>query len=175
VEFPAITVADPGVTENAKYAALPLKFTTCGLPAALSVIVNEPVLLPVAVGVKVTLMVQLAPAGKDAPQVLISPKSPVARMFVIIKGAVPVLLNVTACAALVVPKASLGKVRLVGERVTNGLETPIPVRRTIWGLPSALSIMARAPTLDPGAVGLNVTLTTQLVAGWRGAVVQLFV
>ena len=36
-------------------------------------------------------------------------------------------------------------------------------------------MMVRAPTLDPGAVGVNVTLTTQLVVGWSGAVVQSFV
>lgn len=34
---------------------VPLKVTTCGLSAALSVMVNEPVLLPVVVGVKLTL------------------------------------------------------------------------------------------------------------------------
>ena len=40
----------------------------CGLPVALSVTVIVPGWLPVAVGVKVTVMVQLAPAATEAPQ-----------------------------------------------------------------------------------------------------------
>ena len=42
-----------------------------GLPVALSVMVMAPVRVPVAVGVKVTLMEQLAPAAREAPQVLV--------------------------------------------------------------------------------------------------------
>ena len=51
---------------------VPLRLTVCGLPAPLSVMDTVPVRVPVVVGVKVTLMVQLAEAANDAPQVLVS-------------------------------------------------------------------------------------------------------
>jgi hypothetical protein len=51
---------------------VPAKETVCGLLLALSVIVNVPVLLPVAVGVKDTLIVQLPPAASEDPQVVVS-------------------------------------------------------------------------------------------------------
>src|SRR5438034_365033 len=44
----------------------PLSVMICGLPPALSVSDSVPVRAPEAVGVKVTLMVQFAPAGKVA-------------------------------------------------------------------------------------------------------------
>jgi hypothetical protein len=50
---------------------VPVRLTVCGLPLALSVMVRVPLRTPVAVGVKVTLIVQLAPAPTLAPQVLV--------------------------------------------------------------------------------------------------------
>jgi hypothetical protein len=50
---------------------VPDRVTVCGLPVALSVTVIVPGWLPVAVGVKVTLMEQLVPAATEAPQVLV--------------------------------------------------------------------------------------------------------
>ena len=50
---------------------VPERLTDCGLPLALSVMVTEAVRLPLAVGVKVTLIVQLAPAATELPQVLV--------------------------------------------------------------------------------------------------------
>ena len=50
---------------------VPERLTNCGLPVASSVTVMVPGWLPVAVGVKVTLMEQLAPAATEAPQVLV--------------------------------------------------------------------------------------------------------
>ncbi len=49
---------------------VPLRPTVCGLFGALSLKVRVPVAAPVAVGVNVTLTVQLAPALMLAPQVL---------------------------------------------------------------------------------------------------------
>jgi hypothetical protein len=48
---------------------IPLSDTCCGLPAALSVRPSAALRVPVAVGLKVTLMVQLAPAAREVPQV----------------------------------------------------------------------------------------------------------
>jgi hypothetical protein len=55
----------------AAYWPAPVRLTLCGLPVALSVIVIVPGWLPTAVGVKVTLMEQLAPGATEAPQVLV--------------------------------------------------------------------------------------------------------
>jgi len=49
----------------------PLREIVRGLPAALSVMVIAPERVPKAVGVKVTLIVQFAPAARVAPQVVV--------------------------------------------------------------------------------------------------------
>jgi hypothetical protein len=67
--------------------------------------------VPVALGVNVTLIVQDAPAATDVPQLFVCAKSPVLvpvmAILVTLNAALPVLLNVTACAALVVPTVRL--------------------------------------------------------------------
>ena len=50
---------------------VPERLTTCGLPVALSVIVNVPLMAPVVVGVNVTLIVQVAPAAIVPTQLLV--------------------------------------------------------------------------------------------------------
>jgi len=49
----------------------PVSATLCGVPEALSVMVTDAPRLPVAVGLKVTLIEQFAPAATLAPHVLI--------------------------------------------------------------------------------------------------------
>ena len=62
---------------------------------------------PAAVGLKATLMVQLAPAARLEVQLLVWAKSPLLvpanAMPLIVRLAFPVLLSVTAWTALVVP------------------------------------------------------------------------
>ena len=81
---------------------VPVRATVCGLPVALSVTVMVPGWLPVAVGVKVTVMVQLAPAATEVPQVLVWAYGALAAMLVMLSAPVPPLVSVTVCAALVV-------------------------------------------------------------------------
>ena len=50
---------------------LPEKLTVCGLPVALSEMLTEAVRVPLAEGVSVTLIVQLALAATELPQVLV--------------------------------------------------------------------------------------------------------
>jgi hypothetical protein len=57
--------------------------------------VSEPLREPLAVGVKVTLRVQLALVARLEPQVLVWEKSPLALMPVMLRVALPVLLRVT--------------------------------------------------------------------------------
>ena len=83
-------------------APVPVSATVCGLPVAVSVTVMVPGWLPVAVGVKVTVMVQLAAAATDAPQVLVWAYCALAAMLVMVSAPVPPVVSVTVCAALVV-------------------------------------------------------------------------
>jgi len=140
-----MTEAVVGELENRKSAPPPPKFTTCGLLAALSVMVSTPVLLPATVGVKVTLMAQLAAGAKPVPQVLSCAKSPVTVIPAIVKAAVPVLVIVIVCGALVDPSAWLVKVKLVDDRLTTGAAKPMPERVTVCGLFAALSVITTVP------------------------------
>ena len=78
---------------------VPLRLALWGLPLALSVMLSEAARLPLAEGVKVTLMVQLPPAATELPQVLVWAKSlalvPVTVTLVIVNVALPVLVRVT--------------------------------------------------------------------------------
>ena len=83
---------------------VPLRLAVCGLPAALSVTLTVPVRVPVADGVKVTLMLQLLPAASVLPQLLVCAKSLLAAMLAIASDPVPLLLRVRIPAAEVVPR-----------------------------------------------------------------------
>src|SRR5205807_2094251 len=74
---------------------LPLRATVCGLPLALSVTDSVPVRMPVAVGLKLTLMLQLAPLPKLALQSFTSLYRPAVAILLIFRVADPVLLNFT--------------------------------------------------------------------------------
>lgn len=82
---------------------VPLRTTVCGPPAALSLMTKSPLVLPVTEGLKVTLMVQFAPAATLDPQPLVCAKSAVGVMLLMVKAALPLLARVIACAELVVP------------------------------------------------------------------------
>jgi len=79
---------------------VPERPTDWGLPVALSVMARAAARLPAADGVKVTLMVQLAPAATEMPQLLVWAKSvelvPKTAMLVMLKAELPELLRVTA-------------------------------------------------------------------------------
>lgn len=97
---------DVGETVTLGAVPVPDRLTFCGLPPALSVIASVELLLPVAVGVKVTLMVHLAPAVSELPQLLVSAKSPllppVIAIPLIVTELPPVFERVTALDELVV-------------------------------------------------------------------------
>jgi len=100
---PAVTVADveePEEISSEKSVPVPERLTVCGLPGASCVMVRLPSRVPVAVGLKVTLIVQLAPAATLEPQVLVWAKSPLTPMLVMVNGPLPVLVSVTVCSVL---------------------------------------------------------------------------
>lgn len=72
-------------------------------PLASSVRVSVPVSEPLVVGVNVTLIVQDAFAARTLPQLLVCVKFALATMLLRLTAADPVLLTVTACAALAAP------------------------------------------------------------------------
>jgi hypothetical protein len=77
---------------------VPVKPTVCWLPDTppeLSVMVSVPVRVPLAVGVKTTLMVQLPPTLTLLPQMVGREKSPLVKILAIERAADPVLLRVT--------------------------------------------------------------------------------
>jgi len=96
----------------------------------LLITVIEPVREPVAVGVKVTLMVQDELAARLEPQVLLCEKSPLAVMLEIERVAVPGLLRVTLWGLLPVPTTCEENVKEVGERLAAGA-VPVPARLAV--------------------------------------------
>jgi hypothetical protein len=96
-----------GVTPANGALPVPVRLTVWGLLVPLSVMVNEAVRVPGAVGANVTLMVQVPPAATELPQVLVSEKSPAlvpaTWMPVMVKLALPVLFRVRGWDVLVDP------------------------------------------------------------------------
>ena len=96
----------PPLRQNV-YVPVPATLTFCGLAPPLSVTESVAVRFPVADGVNVTVIEQLAPAATLVPQVLVSAKSaafvPVKEMPVMLTATLPLLLNVTLLGRLLVP------------------------------------------------------------------------
>src|SRR5437899_10808540 len=101
-----------GAKVTAGAMPVPARDTDCGLPTASSVMFTAAARAPGPAGVKLTLIMQLAPAATEpAPvgQVLPAGKAksagcaPVMGMLVRLSGAPPLLVSVTLCPALVVP------------------------------------------------------------------------
>ena len=74
---------------------VPMRLTVWVAGLALSVTVRVPLLVPAAVGLKVTLMVQEAPAATVEPQVLVWEKSPLVLIPETVSVALPMLVRVT--------------------------------------------------------------------------------
>src|SRR5947208_1920829 len=139
-----------------------------GLLPALSVTVNVALREPVAVGAKVTLMVQVPLAAKVdglRGQLLVCPKSPglvpVKPMLVMV-NAVPLgFESVTALAVLVMPTLWLPKSG-TGEGERLGEAIPVPDTPAVWGLLLALSVTVKVELRAPVAAGVKVTLMVQV-------------
>ena len=102
---------------------LPASLLVCGLLEALSVTDNVPLLVPVEVGVNVTLIVQLAPfasvfglSGHVPP---LCANWPVTLICVMVKVAVLTFCNFAVIVPLVVPTTCLPNEMLAGESVTE--------------------------------------------------------
>ena len=132
---PAARVSVGGVRETPGVDAMPVpdNVTECGLPGASLVTVSAPVRGPVAVGVNVTLIVHVALAARLAGQALVWLKSPEATMELTLSSALPVLVRVIACGALVVATVRAAKVSDGGERETAGAGASDTIVVTVIG------------------------------------------
>jgi hypothetical protein len=93
--FCAGKVKEAGERVTTGAVPVPVRLMVWVAGLALSVMVTDPVLVPAAVGLKVTLRVQLAPAATLEPQVLVWEKSPLTVKLVMRRVALPVFLSVT--------------------------------------------------------------------------------
>src|SRR5271168_89619 len=118
-------------------AALPFSGTVCGLPAALSATDTAALAGPGAVGVKVTLIVQVPFAATVVPHVLVWLNSPppTILMLLIFRMVLEVLVKVIFCAGLLLPTFPV-KFRTVGLKVTL---IPVPIMVTESVLLAVLS------------------------------------
>ena len=105
-----------------KASAVPLSEMVCGLPLPLEVSVMVPDCAPSAVGLKPTLIWQLAPAASVPPQPLpmLNCDGDGEMLTVVNVTEAPLellLVTVMACVALLVPITWLPKLRLVDDKV----------------------------------------------------------
>ena len=148
---------------------VPVSGTVRGLPLALSVIVMVPVRAPVAVGVNVTLIVQVIPAGSDAPHVFISAKSPELVIEVIFRTRLPLFFSMIVLAGeLVVVTSWLPKSKLVGVRTATGaFAVPVPVSVANCGLLGSTSVKTSLADSADATEGVKVTFTVHDIPAGR--------
>jgi len=133
----------------------------CGEPVALSATEIAAVRLAAEPGIKLTVMVQVAPAASELPQLLVSPKLlafvPVTEMLVMVSDAVPGLDSVIGSAVAATPTVVLGNASGFGLRVACGA-VPVPVSVADCGDPVALSATEIAALKLPADPGVKVTV-----------------
>jgi hypothetical protein len=137
VELAAPTTTEPKFTllGDAVTGALPfpVRLTICGLVLASSVNVSVPVAAPSATGLKVTLIVQFAPAAIAPTQLVLlianGSEAATAEMF---RGQFSLFVKVSDFAALVMPTTTELKLNGLAENVTGS--DPVPLRFTVCGL-----------------------------------------
>jgi len=157
------------LTVGVLLAPVPVRRTVWGLLVALSAMETEAVWLPLAKGVKVTLMVQFAPAATELAHVLVCAKPvafvPVTARPEMVRAALPVFVSLMVCALLVVPTAWLAKVKLIADKLTAGAEaaaTPVPFRSTVQVERLGVLVIEIVPQKLPAAVGAKVTLKVKV-------------
>lgn len=123
--------------------------------------VSVPLRAPVAVGVKITLIVQAVPGATVAAQLLVWLKSPLATIAETLSMASPVLVRVTDCAALPVLTSWAANVSEEAERLATGA-IPVPLKVVVGAGPAALLLTLNEPLRLPRAVGVKTILIVQL-------------
>lgn len=106
---------------------VPIRDTVTVLAGAAPVTVSVPERFPPCVGVKVTLIMQLARPFSTPGQLFVWPKSPLATMLEIVTLELELLVRVTTEAELVSVIWVPGKVRFVKFAVSEGVTVTVPV------------------------------------------------
>ncbi len=154
-------VSDAGESDAIAPKPVPLRLTAAGAGLLLLDNESDPERLPTAVGLNTTLIVQLAPAASDVPQLLAWLKSPLVVSDEMEREVLPLLVRVTACPALELPTACEGNARDEGESVATAAR-PAPLKLTAVGAGLLLLDNDSDPVRLPRAAGLNTTLIVQL-------------
>jgi hypothetical protein len=130
------------------FAPVPVSVTLCGLTEETYKRLTEAVRVPVAVGWKVTLIVQLAPAATLDPQLFVCAKSlgfvPASAMLEMFKSALPALVRVMVWGALKAPMGWLSIVMLVVERLGAGAAPEAGLAMALPPPPQDMANMATA-------------------------------
>jgi hypothetical protein len=84
-------------------------------------------------------------------------------------AALPVLVSVTTCAAVLLPTLVAAKVKLVGDSVIAGTPTPEPLRVTAWVEGEALSERVIDAGSEPADLGVNAMESEQELPTVRDA------
>ena len=110
---------------------------------------------PLAVGLKVTVIVQLAPPAMLVPQLLICEKSlallPVRLIPVKFNGVLPTFVKAMSLGSLVMPIGWFPKDNFVGESLTT---VPGPVKAIACGLAGSETSLKNIPALNQKARGV---------------------
>ena len=148
---------------------VPVSGTVRGLPLALSVTVMVPARAPVAVGVNVTLIVQVIPAASDVPHVFVSAKSPEPVIEAIFSTRLPLFFSVIVLAGeLAVVTSWLPKSKLVGVRTATGaFAVPVPVSVANCGLLGSTSVKTSLADSAEATEGVKVTFTVHDIPAGR--------
>jgi hypothetical protein len=160
-----------GVEELTTYVPaepIPEMAADCGEPAALSATEIAALKVAADAGVKVTVIVQVAPAASEAGQLLVWPKLlalvPVTEMLVMMRGVLPGLDSAMGRGAAEVLMVVLGKVSEVGPNTACGISGSVPVQVMVadCGEPVALSATEIEAVRLAAEAGVNVTVIVQV-------------
>src|SRR5205085_2002783 len=157
-------VRDDGENPAKASSPIPLKLTGAGAGLLLLFNDNDPVRLPMTVGLKTTLIVQVVPAARVAAQLFVWAKSPEVLIWLMFSAPSPVLVRVTAWAALLVATIWPANVNEEGDRPATGMN-PAPERPMLGAPPVKLPCAVTVPLREPSAVGVNVTVSVHEVLG----------
>lgn len=149
---------------RATYCPVPVSPTLCGLLEALSVTFTFALRVPVACGVKVTVIVQDPPAETKEGQLLVWEKSalltPMRLIAVIVRAVVWRFVSIVLIGLLELPIRTVPKLSEPGENVTGLI--PVPFTLIVCGLLLALSEIVTVPDTVPATVGVKVTVMLQV-------------
>ena len=97
----------------------------------MSLIVTEPVIVPMVVGANFTEILQLLPAKRGEVQVLVWMKPAVVETLETLSEAAPLSVSITILAGLLVPTVRFPKLKLVGLTVPIATGVAVAVGVTV--------------------------------------------